>query len=87
MKFLTEQQQEFIYKLFIKESIEMKTECNGEYSLINGLHKMDLLKKVKMSHSNKIELRLVDRGKALALILARLNSDKNIDKDFIIGTW
>lgn len=87
MQFLSLDEQKFIYDLYIKESLKQKTPHNGNYNMIDKLHNADLLRKVKMKNTNEIEIKLTDLGEAFAVIIAKLNHDKKLERNIFIGFW
>ena len=87
MNVLSPEEQELIYKLYVTEITGEAKECNGDYELVNRLHKSGLLRKVKMRMSNRNELKLTDEGIVLAIILCRRNGDFALNKNLFIGYW
>ena len=63
-----------------------KTLC-PDFRIAEKLHKINLIRKIKMKRTRENQLVLTDDGLVIAVILARLNGAMKLDRNFAIGYW
>ena len=86
--YLTEEEQNFIYQLYLDYWIKFRREIKEkDYKMISHLHELGLVRSVKMCHSNKQQVIISDDGLVIGSILCQLRNNWKYVKKFAIGYW
>jgi hypothetical protein len=86
MDLLNEEDQEFLYKILKNDAFNKKTLCD-DYRTAEKLHKLNLIRKIKMKHTRELQCVLTDDGLVIAVVVARLKGDYRLNRNFAIGYW
>lgn len=81
--FLSEQEQDFIYTIYMNQLKEVDTNCENNYKMIDKLHKLNLVRKIKLRSSRKNKIILTQEGLVLAFIVARMKGDFRNNKTIV----
>ena len=85
---INEKEQEFIYDLYKKWNLKERLIIKEKnYKMIERLHKLGLIRKIKMPNTNEQELELTDSGKLFGNIISIEKGDFSIVKWFRVDYW
>ena len=60
---------------------------DNDYKMLEKLHKIGLIRQIKMAHKNEQQVSLSDSGLVLGSLLCSLRGNLNYVKHFAIGYW
>jgi hypothetical protein len=84
---ITKREQEILRKIYLDTWVCNKPYIsNGEKCLVK-LHRLGLIRRLKLPNSNKTKITLTDEGLVLAVITCRARGEYNHNLGFSVGFW